>query len=72
MKHIVYVPAIDEAFDGVLTSYDGKSAVSALVDDDFSTDGVLLYEYDGATVLKGDPTLVMDTFAGWEPTNAAD
>ncbi len=67
MKHIVYVPAVDEAFEGVLTSYDGQLAVSALVEEDFATDGVVLYEYDCTTVLKGDPKLVMDTFAGCEP-----
>ena len=72
MKHIVYVRAVDEAFEGVLTSYDGQTAISALAEEDFATDGVLLYEYDGTIVLKGNPKLVMDTFAGWEPTNAAD
>lgn len=66
MKHIVYVPALDEQFDGVLTTYDGQAAVSALVDDDFVTDGVVLYEFDSMNVLLGDPGLVMDTFAGWQ------
>lgn len=66
MKHIVYVPAVDEAFSGVLTSYDGQLAISALVEENFATDGAVLYAYDGTTVLKGDPKLVMDTFAGWQ------
>jgi hypothetical protein len=70
LHHYIYIPATDETIPdgGIFTIYNDLAAVSLLADhDSFHTDGEVLYEFDGNSVLKGEFNFVQNHPAGWSP-----
>lgn len=67
MIRVIYVPAVDEFIpDGAIyykLPISGKDVVDVIADDDFTTEGELLYNSSTGSVL-GEP--FVHHFAGWE------
>lgn len=64
MKHLIWIPTADESLPDQFVSYNwaGEEVVAAIVPDDFTTPGKVLY--DSSTGQPPSKPLV-HTFAGW-------
>jgi hypothetical protein len=67
MIRIIYVPAVDELIPNGAIYYklpiSGKDVVDVIADDDFSTEGEVLYNSNGGPSL---PEPFVHHFSGWE------